>query len=80
MGIIKTAIMSGAAIYGIKKISSAASERHANSAPAQQRREYRDDRDMQYDPAPYQLRPPTPAQESIYYDHYQSPPPPPQRQ
>lgn len=57
MGLIKTAMLSGVAIYGVKQLSHAA-ERRTASAPAAQRHDYQQsDRDMPYEPAPYQRRP-----------------------
>ncbi|KAK4973710.1 hypothetical protein LTR97_000357 [Elasticomyces elasticus] len=84
MGIIKTAMMSGVAIYGVKQLSHVAAERRPASAPSNgNRRDMQYERDLQYESsAPYQqYRRQLPPQESTFYEEeYSRPaPPPPQR-
>ncbi|KAK3618115.1 hypothetical protein LTR56_006740 [Elasticomyces elasticus] len=84
MGIIKTAMMSGVAIYGVKQLSHVAAERRPASAPFNgNRRDMQYERDLQYESsAPYQqYRRQLPPQESTFYEEeYSRPaPPPPQR-
>jgi hypothetical protein len=62
MGLIKTAMMSGAAMYGVKQITKTAQARHDNPSPP--RREYPDDR-----ADPYYSRPAVEYRDQRYPDN-----------
>ncbi|KAK1075413.1 hypothetical protein LTR12_009327 [Friedmanniomyces endolithicus] len=78
MGLIKTAIMSGTAIYAVKHLSNAAERRSA--VPAPQHRDYRYERDLQYDSLPNPRTQQPGPQISSYYEEYDRPAWPPRRQ
>ncbi|KAK0835339.1 hypothetical protein LTR03_014020 [Friedmanniomyces endolithicus] len=78
MGLIKTAIMSGTAIYAVKHLSNAAERRSA--VPAPQHRDYRYERDLQYDSLPNPRSQQPGPQISSYYEEYDRRASPPRRQ
>ncbi|KAK0819830.1 hypothetical protein LTR02_001107 [Friedmanniomyces endolithicus] len=77
MGLIKTAIMSGTAIYAVKNLSNAAERRSA--VPAPQHRDYRYERDLQYDSLPHPRSQQPGPQISKYYEDYDRRTSPPRR-
>lgn len=76
MGLIKTAMMSGAAMYGVKQISKEAERRHSQQRVAQSQPQYQPQRpapdvprrinqDYQYQDGEYEQAPPPPYRRTI---------------
>ncbi|KAK0257870.1 hypothetical protein LTR91_007094 [Friedmanniomyces endolithicus] len=79
MGLLKTAIVSGLAIYAVKHLSTAA-ERRSTPSPSSQYQDHRYERDLQYDSLPHPRSQPGPRISSYYEDYDQSSSPPRRRQ